>query len=103
MSVKADTLLQIDEDTFIETYRPLPNHLDLSASFDFGDGGCLFSSAGKEFRHVLAQDPRRVWTLLEGDNGGLFIGSGLHLVNRLGYIITAEPMQEDADAVVGLQ
>lgn len=87
-------LRHIDEDTFIERFRPQPNPLDLTASVDFGDGGCLFSAAGKEFRHVLAQDPHTLWTLVEGDDGSLFIESGLHIVNRLGYLVTARPFED---------
>lgn len=83
----------LDEDTFIDQFRPKPNHLDRMASFDLGQGGCLFACAGKEWRHVLAQNPRTIWTLIEGDNGALVIESGLHLVNRLGYLVTEAPVE----------
>lgn len=85
--------LAIDEDIFIEQFGPKPNHLDLTASFDLGQGGCLFACAGKEWRYVLAQNPRTLWTLIEGDNGTLVIESGLHLVNRLGYLVTEMPIE----------
>lgn len=85
--------LTLDEDSFIDQFRPKPNHLDLMASFDLGQGGCLFACAGKEWRYVLAQNPRTIWTLIEGDNGTLAIESGLHLVNRLGYLVTDTPIK----------
>ena len=35
-----------DEDTFIERFRPIINHIDSNAGFDFGYGGCLFETYG---------------------------------------------------------
>lgn len=102
MSIRFE-VRRIDEDTFIEKFRPQPNALDLTASLDFGDGGCLYSAAGKEFRHVLAQDPRTLWTLVEGDGDRLFIESGLHIVNRLGYLVTANPFEEGIAYSVALE
>lgn len=96
-------LRRIDEDTFIEKFRPQRNLLDLTASVDFGDGGCLYSAAGKEFRHILAQDPRTLWTLVGGDDGSLFIESGLHIVNRLGYLVTDRPFEDGVAYSVALE
>ncbi|MGE3227891.1 MAG: hypothetical protein AB7J30_00430 [Hyphomicrobium sp.] len=94
MSVpQVHTFIDLNEESFIERFGPMPNHLDLSAGCDFGDGGCLFAAAGKEFKYVLAQDPHCIWTLIEGDEGALVIESGIHLVNRLGYLVTAEPFE----------
>ena len=92
MSAQVVTTHTIDEDSFIERFGPRPNHLDLQAGCDFGDGGCLFSAAGKEFKYVLAQNPQCIWTLIEGDEGQLVIESGMHLVNRLGYLVTSTPV-----------
>lgn len=82
----------IDEDTFIARFEPLPNHLDPHCGFDLGGGGCLFASTGVEYQHVLAQDPRTVWTLIEAD-GRLYIESGIHIVNSLGYLVTRVPFR----------
>jgi len=87
------TFRTIDEDTFIERFGPRPNHLDTNASFDFGDGGCLFETYGDELAYIRTQDPRTVWTIIEGDEG-LAIESGLHFVNRLGFIVTANPVED---------
>lgn len=102
MKQQALHLLDLDEDTFITRFGPKPNHLDLSAGFDWGDGGCLFNVTGKEFKHVLAQNPKTIWTVLEGDEGQLFIDSGLHIVNRLGYIVTSNPVEDSAGYSVRL-
>ena len=102
MSPVQETLHVIDEDTFIEWFGTKPNHLDLTAGFDWGQGGCLFSAAGKEFKHVLAHRPHNVWTVLEGDEGQLFIESSLHIVNRLGYLVTARPFENGVSYSVAL-
>lgn len=93
MSATVLTMRSITEDAFAERFGPRPNHLDLSAGFDWGDGGCLLNTTGKEFRYVLAQNPLTVWTVLAGDVGQLAIESGLHFVNRLGYIVTTHPIE----------
>lgn len=77
----------IDWETFVSTYRPLPNPLDDNASYD----GFMLETFGPEFDHVRAQPEANVWTIFDCD-GSSIIGSGLHHVNRLGYIITAEPV-----------
>lgn len=82
----------IDEDAFVARFKPVPNHFDPDCGFDLGSGGCLFAATGVEYRHVLAQDPRTVWTLVEAD-GLLYIESGLHFANRLGYLVTRVPVE----------
>ena len=101
MTPQACTIVMLDEDAFVERFRPVPNDFDIDCGFDLGQGGCLFATTGKELRHVLAQDPRAVWTLVEADDR-LFIESGLHIVNRLGYLVTEEPVDEDIAYTVAL-
>jgi len=81
------TVHTLDEDTFLVRFEPVTNHFDPNCGFDLGSGGCLFASTGVEYQYVLAQDPRTVWTLIDAD-GCLYIESGLHFVNRLGYLVT---------------
>ncbi len=81
-----------EEDTFIERFRPIVNHIDPNASFDFGYGGCMFETYGEEFEYVRMQNPDCIWTLIEED-GVLFVGSGLHFVNRLGYFVSRTPVE----------
>ncbi len=73
-------------DQWIETYKPLPNHLCDSNGGDFGDGCCLFETYGHELDYVAEiqeEHPRRIWTLLDAD-GKLFVVNGFHTVNRFG-------------------
>lgn len=39
-------------------------------------------------------DYRYVWTIVEGDNGKLYLSPGYHFVNRLGYAICEIPFNE---------
>lgn len=83
----------ITEDEFEARFRPQPNPLNPNASWS----GWLLETYGEEFKLVqdmLNQDPARVWTILDGDEG-CTIGSGFHVVNALGYIITEVPCPAD--------
>jgi hypothetical protein len=81
--------MEISEDDFWAKYKPILNHLDNNASWN----GSMFETYGAEYAYVYSvykEASDCVWTICEED-GCLFISSGLHWVNRLGYLITAEP------------
>ena len=80
-------LFPIDEEQFVSHFRPVPNHLNDNASFDFGDGGCLFETYGAELDYIRLQPRDHIWTVLDVD-GELMIANGLRYVNRIGYILT---------------
>lgn len=69
-------------DAWEAKYKPITNHFD---------GSDKFETYGDELQFVLAQDPRCIWTLVDGDDGNLYIVDGYHLVNRLNYFITEVP------------
>lgn len=71
-------------DAWETKYQPIQNHIDTNA-YD------KFETYGKELDYVLSianSKPARVWTLVEADDGNLYIVNGYHLVNRLNYFIT---------------
>ena len=91
------TLLEITEDQFDKRYPLVINHLNPNASWTFGDGpGCLFETYGQELAFVRSQDPRTIWTLVDGDDDNQCLLSGFHIVNRIGYLISTIPFPEDA-------
>ncbi len=94
--------MTLTEEKFLELYRPLPNELNDNASFDFGDGGCLYETYGAELEHIKLQSKSFVWTIIEGEES-LVIVNGVYLVNRLGYLITAEPWQDDIHIEIELE
>lgn len=74
---------------WFDTYEPVGNHLAKNPS------GELFETYGIELGYVLGvadTDERKVWTLVDGDEG-TYIISGYHLVNRIGYYITKKPFE----------
>jgi len=71
-----------------EKYKPIPNHID--------KGNDKFETYGEELDYVLSianTEPKRVWTLVDGDDGNLYIVDGYHLVNRVNYFITKNPFE----------
>lgn len=94
---------QITEDEFAARFRPIRNHINTNASFDWGDGyGTLFETYGDEFEFVRKQNPEHVWTLLSGDDGD-YIGNGSHFVNRLGYFVCLTPVRNGDQYEVTLE
>jgi hypothetical protein len=86
----------LTEDEFDQQYPLLPNHLSPNASWVIGDGpGCLFETYGEELAFIRRQDPRFVWTLIDGDDGDPWVVSGMHFVNRIGYLVSTVPVAGD--------
>jgi len=86
----------LTEDEFDEHCKPMQNHLDPNASFT----GTLFETFGPELDYVRSVDPRRVATLIDGDEGGSFIVSGFHHVNRVGYFVLQAPVDDEFEVAL---
>jgi hypothetical protein len=98
-----DTFIELTEDEFDERYPLVPNHINPSAGWAVGEaGGCLFEIHGEEFAFVRRQNPRKVWTLVDGDDGDMYLVNGLHFVNRVGYLLSTVPVPEDVTIQVHL-
>lgn len=82
-----DNFIEMDFEEFVETYKPISNHLDDNASFD----GLMFETYGAEVEFVKSQSPDKIWMYGDGDDGGTYVWSGWGFVNRLGYFITEVP------------
>src|ERR1700733_2815397 len=92
-----NTAIEISEDEFHAMYPLITNHINPNATWALGDGpGCLFETFGEELDFVGSQDPRTIWTLVDGDDGNQYIISGYRLVSRIGYLISTVPFPEDA-------
>lgn len=81
----------LTEDEWFEQFKPIPNYLDDNASFHDGEHGYMFETYGEELEFVKAQQPNRIWTYADGDDGGTYISDGYHVVNRIGYFVTTVP------------
>jgi len=82
-----DEFIEMDLDTWWDTYKPKTNPIDPMASYD----GCLFETHGSEIQFVKEQTPENIWMLGDGDDGGMYIWNGYGIVNRIGYFITEIP------------
>ena len=86
--------IELTEEEWFDTFKPLPNLIDPDASFSDGENGYMFETYGKELDFVKAQDPNRIWTYCDGDNGGTYIFQGMRIVNRIGYFVTTVPYDD---------
>lgn len=69
-------------DAWEAKYKPVHNQFEDNDKFE---------TYGEELEFVRAQDPRCVWTLVDGDDGNLYIVDGYHFVNRVNYFVTEVP------------
>ena len=76
-------------DAWESKYKPIKNHI---SGGDYG-GDDKFETYGEELEFVRAQDPRCIWTLVDGDDGNLYIVNGYHFVNRINYFVTLVPFE----------
>ena len=83
-----NSFIEMDFDTWCESYKPIVNHLDNNASFDNGEGGIMFETYGDEVEFVKSQSPENIWMYGSGDDGGTYVWNGWGFVNRLGYFNT---------------
>jgi len=90
-------LIELTEEEWFNTFKPLPNLIDPNASFNDGEQGYMFETYGAELDVVKAHDPNRIWTYCDGDNGGTYIFQGMRIVNRIGYFITSVPFYGNKD------
>jgi hypothetical protein len=82
--------IEMTEDEFSTRYPLLMNHLNPKASWAIGNHtGCLFETFGEEFEFIRRQDPATVWTLVDGEDGDLYIRNGFQFVNRVGYLVSS--------------
>lgn len=93
---------QLTEEQFYNQFELVPNHIDDNASFD----GNMFETFDDELTFVRQMaEQNRVITIIEGDEEvenefgeptlDMFYVSGMHLVNRIGYLVTKEPITEE--------
>ena len=86
-----DNFVEMEYEEFIETYKPILNHIDTNASMD----GYMFETYGDEYEFVKSSPEKNIWMYGDGDDNGSYIWSGWGFVNRLGYFITEVPFPDN--------
>jgi hypothetical protein len=95
------------EEQFDEKFTLVDNHLDKNASFD----GKMFETYGEQLTFVNEMSKQnKVITIIEAggdevdDEGyvipNMYYTSGLHYVNRIGYLITTEPIEVQFECII---
>ena len=93
-------LIELTEEEWFDTFKPLPNLIDPDASFSDGENGYMFETYGDELTFIQGANDNVIWTYGDGDDGGTYIWSGYSFVNRIGYFITERPWVNDVQALV---
>ena len=89
------TLKKINFVKWFETYKPIPNHIDKNGTYCGIDNiNYSFETYGDEKEFVAKQDPKFIWTLVEGDKH-MWIQNGAWLVNRLCYFVCDKPYEKE--------
>lgn len=98
------TEIFLTEDEFAAIYPLTRNPFDSTAGWGTGEDGesCLFEIYGEEFAFVQQQDPATVWTFEDAEDDQQLVVSGLHYVNRIGYLISSKPVPQGTSVVVQL-
>ena len=98
----------ITEEQFDDYFNLVDNHIDPNASFN----GKMFETYGLEFELVQEMARQnRVITIIESDGGdeiddegyvipNMYYVSGIHFVNRIGYLITEEPIDFEFECLI---
>lgn len=97
---EAGELITMEYDTWEARFRPVKNMVDETAPY----GGMMWETYGAQLCYVLMvanghtgkAGERKVWTLVDDDNGDRVICEGYHLCNRIGYFITEKPAKVGA-------
>ena len=87
--------IEMTEEEWFNTYKPIPNHIDKNASFNDGEQGYMFETYGAEYEFVQKAHEDHIWTYGDGDDNGTYIWNGWSFVNRIGYFITEVPCPPD--------
>ena len=77
-----------------EKFKPIKNHFR-----DQQHQEIIFETYGEEWEFIKAQDPRHVWTNIQGDMSDLVV-AGVAYVNRLHYYVTEVPWENEDDYVL---
>jgi hypothetical protein len=78
------------QDAWVDTFKPIvnPNNNWDECSYS------AFETYGEDYEFVKAQEPNKIWTEVDGDEG-TYIVAGWHYVNRIQYFITENPWEDE--------
>ena len=82
----------LTEDVFDSKYD-----LDDSIVSEHYDDGRLetFGADAEMVAKIHQESPNRLWTVIDGDDGGLYLVSGFHHINRVYHLVTVQECSSD--------
>lgn len=86
-------------DLFDARYPPATN-LQPSVVFDHSEAGGqvgMYETYGEDLEFVKNANQKCVWTMVDGDDGGLYAVAGMRFVNRVYYYISSVPRPDVED------
>ena len=86
-------MIILSEDDFDAEYNLKPHHVTDEYTYETFDN---------DLEYVLKQPENTVWTMLDNDEGEIYIAAGYRVVNRIGYILTEQPW-DDRETYVELE
>lgn len=101
-------MAQLTDTDFYRKYTPQHNEILLtkyapqlsSGDFKRDDiapfAGCMYETFGDELEFIKRQPANRVWTILDAE-GELYIVAGIHIVNRMGYLVTDKEWENETE------
>ncbi len=72
-------------------FKPLHNYIR-------ANGDLAYETYGEELDYLKTVEPNHIWTEVDGE-GGTYILSGFHYVNRIQYYVTMNPWTDDMTEV----
>lgn len=81
----------LTENEFDKEHPLKANHLEDNAAW----GGDMFETYGQEFEHIRSLDPHNVWTWVDSNDGAGALLNGVHLCDRIGYLVSDVKWTED--------
>lgn len=92
----------IGENEFYEVYKPITNPVDKTDCWEWEHLERAGLLHGDRDGLIPMDDPdfMRLWTVVDGEEGGMYAIAGLHHVNRIYYVVTEVPWPSvDAEAI----
>lgn len=83
----------IAEDDFFDQYVPV------NTPGTGPDSGEFYH----EFEHVKGLDAHNVWTIVDGDDGGMYAIAGFHIVNKVSYVVTEKPWETGLEEALWME
>lgn len=81
--------VKMNEDEFDELFETMPGGVEA------GEDSGLYETYGDDLdvvSKIAKENPKRVWTMVDGDSGGSVLTQGMHFVNRIAYVLTENEM-----------